>query len=87
MGSKVDVEDVVTDVESVLYPLYPLFEVYSPVSGEIIEVNKNLDDEPELVGNSPENEGWLFKIEFTKSEELKKLFNNRASYEQYVENL
>ncbi|MBF0412607.1 MAG: glycine cleavage system protein GcvH [Desulfamplus sp.] len=37
-------------------------EIYTPVSGEVVEVNANLPDAPELVNNSPYDEGWIIKI-------------------------
>ncbi|MBB0243709.1 glycine cleavage system protein GcvH [Streptomyces alkaliphilus] len=37
-------------------------ELYSPVSGEIVEVNQNAVDDPGLVNSSPFGEGWLFKV-------------------------
>ncbi|MBI9105422.1 MAG: glycine cleavage system protein GcvH [Spirochaetales bacterium] len=39
--------------------------VYSPAAGEIIEVNSRLDDEPELINESPYTDGWIFKIRIT----------------------
>lgn len=37
-------------------------DVYMPVSGEIVEVNETLTDEPEIINNSPYDNGWLFKV-------------------------
>ena len=38
-------------------------EVYTPISGEVIEVNDTLEETPELVNTSPYEEGWFFKLE------------------------
>ncbi len=38
-------------------------EVYTPISGEVIEVNETLEENPELVNSSPYEEGWFFKLE------------------------
>ena len=38
-------------------------EVYTPISGEVIEVNETLEENPELVNTSPYEEGWFFKLE------------------------
>jgi glycine cleavage system H protein len=38
-------------------------DVYSPVSGEIVAVNEELEDSPELVNESPQDKGWIFEIE------------------------
>jgi glycine cleavage system H protein len=45
-------------------------DIYSPVSGEIIEVNKALENNPALVNTDPYGEGWIFKIKITKPTEL-----------------
>src|SRR5688500_16653619 len=45
-------------------------DVYSPVSGTIIEVNQSLVTASELVNRSPEKEGWLFKIKLSDPQEL-----------------
>jgi glycine cleavage system H protein len=37
-------------------------DVYMPISGEVAEVNEALADEPEIINNSPYDNGWLFKI-------------------------
>ena len=59
-------------------------DVYSPVSGEILEVNETLNDQPELVNQGSETSGWLYKIRLTKVEELDKLYD-RQSYEGTLE--
>jgi len=53
-------------------------DVYSPVSGTIVEVNTRLSESPELINNSAENEGWIFKIKLTDASELDKLMDNTA---------
>ena len=42
-------------------------DVYSPVAGEVIEVNEALTDNPELVNQDPYGEGWLFRLEPSQS--------------------
>lgn len=56
-------------------------EVYSPVSGKVIDVNSSLEDSPETVNLSAFEEGWFFKIEVTDISELQ----NLLSPEQYSE--
>lgn len=56
-------------------------ELYMPVSGKLIEVNKKLEDEPELVNDDPYGEGWMVKISISKKEELDELLSS----EQYQE--
>jgi glycine cleavage system H protein len=48
-------------------------DVYTPVSGTIVEVNTALNDNPELVNESPEAKGWLFKLELTAPDDLAQL--------------
>jgi glycine cleavage system H protein len=61
-------------------------EVYSPVSGEVMEVNGALADDPALVNQSAETGGWFFKIRLTKPAELDLLMDEKA-YREYVETL
>ena len=55
-------------------------DVYSPVSGKILSVNKNLTSSPDLVNRSPEKEGWIYTIELTATEELDHLMTQEAYY-------
>jgi glycine cleavage system H protein len=54
-------------------------DIYSPVSGEIVEINEALEDEPELVNNVPYEGGWLFKVQLTDEGEL----DNLLTADQY----
>ena len=53
-------------------------EVYAPVSGEIIEVNEMLATTPGLVNESPEEDGWFFKMKFSDISELDTLLDKDA---------
>ncbi len=57
-------------------------DVYSPVSGQIIEINEELSTASELINESPEDEGWLFKIKLSHPEELEELMDAKAYKEQ-----
>jgi glycine cleavage system H protein len=48
-------------------------DIYSPVSGEVIEVNKTVVENPALVNTDPYNGGWLFKLKLTGASELDEL--------------
>ena len=61
-------------------------DVYSPVSGTVIEGNAALSDEPALVNSDPEAEGWFFKITLTDTSELDELMDE-AAYEAFVAKL
>ena len=43
-------------------------DVYMPVSGEVVEVNEALSDEPEIINSSPYDNGWLFKVKPSANE-------------------
>jgi glycine cleavage system H protein len=58
-------------------------EVYSPVSGEIIEVNTKLQNQPELVNMSPQDQGWFFKIKLANPEEISSLMDSDA-YHKFI---
>jgi glycine cleavage system H protein len=45
-------------------------DIYAPVSGEVIEVNSALEDEPELVNADPYGDGWLFRVQLDDASEL-----------------
>ncbi|MGK5594775.1 MAG: glycine cleavage system protein GcvH [Parachlamydiaceae bacterium] len=48
-------------------------DVYSPISGEIIEINHQLKDSCNAINHSPEGEGWLFKVKLSNPQELNHL--------------
>ena len=56
-------------------------DVYAPVSGEVIEVNSELEDAPELINNDSFGKGWLFKIKVTDESEVDNLMD-ADSYEE-----
>lgn len=58
-------------------------EIYAPITGEVIETNQHLIENPGLVDNSPEGQGWFFKMRMTSPEELGGLMNKEA-YDLYV---
>ncbi|MCL2144232.1 MAG: glycine cleavage system protein GcvH [Endomicrobia bacterium] len=51
------------------------FDIYSPMSGKIVEINENLMSAPELINQSPYENGWLFAVEFTDNSELADLLS------------
>lgn len=59
-------------------------DVYAPVSGEIVEVNEELPDEPEVLNNSPYEDGWMVKMKLTDTAELDALMD-AAAYQEFVE--
>ena len=61
-------------------------DVYAPVSGEITAVNERLEDEPNLVNNSAEDQGWFFRMVLDDEGELDGLLDGDA-YRAFVEEL
>jgi len=58
-------------------------DVFSPVTGEVIEVNEALEDEPEKVNEDPYGDGWLFKVRLADKGELDGLMDP-AAYSEHV---
>ena len=76
IGKSLEAEEESAIVESVK----AASDVYSPLSGEVIEVNEKLLDEPEIVNASPYEEGWFFKIRLDDGSE----FENLMTEEEYT---
>lgn len=53
-------------------------EVYAPVSGEIVEVNSALEDDPEMVNQAPTGDGWFMKIRISDPSEVEALMDEAA---------
>lgn len=61
-------------------------DVYAAVSGEVVEVNEMLEDEPGLVNSSAEEDGWFFRITLSDKDELSDLMDEKA-YKAFVDDL
>ena len=61
-------------------------EVYAPVSGEIVEPNTKLEDDPALVNQDPTESGWFFTMKVSNPDELSDLMDEVA-YADYVKGL
>ncbi len=79
VNGHVDAGDEVAVVESVKTAA----DVYSPLSGEIIEINEALNNEPALVNRDPYGDGWLYRIKADDLDELDNLMDADA-YEETV---
>ena len=66
VGTEVDAGAEIAVIESVK----AASDIYSPVTGEVIEVNPALEDEPETVNHSPYADGWFFRIKVSNPSEL-----------------
>lgn len=71
-GMEVKKGEKVCEVESVK----TVAEIYSPLSGVIIEINSDLIDSPELINLSPYSDGWIFKLSLSNEDEVDKLLNS-----------
>ncbi len=56
-------------------------DIYAPLGGEVIEINGQLEDEPETVNSDPYNDGWFFKLQPTDTSELDAMLS-AADYQQ-----
>lgn len=78
-GTKVGVGDTFGSVESVK----AVSDIYSPIAGEIVEVNAALADAPELLNSDPHGEAWLVKIRLAEPGEVDSLLS-AADYQAYI---
>lgn len=53
-------------------------DLFMPLTGEVIELNEELEDEPELVNTDPYNKGWMIKIEISDSSQIDNLLDAEA---------
>jgi glycine cleavage system H protein len=59
-------------------------ELFAPVSGEVVSVNRDLEEEPTLVNDDPYGNGWLITMEIDDPDEVEGLLNS-VEYENYLE--
>ena len=78
-GRKVKAGEACAVVESVK----AAFDIYAPVSGEVLEGNAALAQDPSLVNQSPHDKGWLFRLKPSDPKELEGLMNH-AQYEDFL---
>ena len=81
-GSDVIVGDSLGIVESVT----DSSDIYSPVSGTVIQINHNLDDDPGIINRSPEEKGWICKLENIDLAEFDDLLEEE-DYKKYLATL
>jgi glycine cleavage system H protein len=80
VGKEVKKGDEICVVESVK----SVSEIYSPVSGKILNVNKKLEESPETINKSPYDDGWLVEIKVENKSEINNLLN-ADSYKKTVQ--
>ncbi len=79
VGHVYNADDEFGTVESVK----AVSELFSPVSGEVVEINKGAVSEPGIVNDDPQGDGWLIKVKLSTDEEIAKLMSAEA-YAAYV---
>ncbi len=72
LDETLDAEEVFGTVEAVK----TVSDLFLPLSGEIVEFNENLEDEPEKVNTDPYGEGWMIKLKFTDESEIDNLLSS-----------
>jgi glycine cleavage system H protein len=78
-GTRVKQLDKLGEIESVK----AVSDLYSPVSGEVVEVNQEINDRPELVNQSPYREGWLVRVRLGDPAEVDNLLT-AAQYDELI---
>jgi len=74
VGDSLNKHDVFGTVEAVK----TVSDLFMPLSGEVLELNKKLDTNPELVNKDPYGEGWMVKVKMSNSTESSELLNAEA---------
>ena len=80
LGKRVTVGETVTEVESTK----SVSDIYAPLEGEIIEINQELDDSPELLNGDPYGEGWIFILKLSETTSTESLLSAK-DYRELVE--
>jgi glycine cleavage system H protein len=79
LGKEVNSEDVFGTVEAVK----TVSDLFMPLSGKILEINKKLDANPELVNSEPYGDGWMVKIEISDASQVAGLLSS-ADYQSLI---
>ena len=84
IGEKVNQYDDVAEIESVK----SVSQVFTPVSGELLEFNSIFEDESKsgIINEDPYNKGWIYKIKISKKEELNSLMSEKE-YDDFIKSL
>jgi glycine cleavage system H protein len=83
-GSKIGKEFSKGESLALIDSMKTTSDVYAPISGEILEINEELDSQPELLNEDPYEKGWILKIKIKNMDELENLMSVEE-YETFVE--
>ena len=71
-GESLEKEEVFGSVEAVK----TVSDLFMPINGEVLEFNKNLEDNPELINSDPYGEGWIIRVSVSNTDELEELLSS-----------
>lgn len=80
IGETLDKDEVFGTVEAVK----TVSDLYLPLTGEILEFNEDLEDEPEMVNEEPYDKGWMIKMKIANQDEVKELMD-AETYKSHIE--
>ena len=80
LGEELSFDDVFGSVEAVK----TVSDLYMPITGKIIELNNNLETEPELVNNSPYEAGWIIKVEIDNNSQINDKLMTSDQYKKHI---
>lgn len=80
VGAELEAGDELGSIESVK----AVSELFSPVTGEVVEVNEALADNPALVNTDPWGDGWMIRIKISDATELDEMMS-AEEYDEYIE--
>lgn len=80
VGTELELGDELGSIESVK----AVSELFTPVSGEVIEVNEALADKPDLVNSDPYGDGWMVRVRLSRPDETEEMMT-AEEYDEYVE--
>ena len=82
VGESYSKDDICSNIESVK----AVSDIYAPITGEVVEVNEDLEDKPENINHDPYGAGWIFKLKIENADELNELMDDNQ-YEKYLEGI
>lgn len=82
VGTRVNQHGKIGEVESVK----SVSDIYSPVTGDVVEINNELDANPQFVNESPYSQGWMVRVVLNNPEEIETLMN-ATEYQNFLGSL
>ena len=79
LDQDLDKEDVFGSVEAVK----TVSDLFLPITGQVVEFNESLEEQPELVNQDPYGQGWIVKVKFSDTSELEQLLSSE-SYKELI---